>query len=715
MLGDGLESTVELIKDTFLDFDGKNLARTAALPIGVLVLMAMMILPLPVYLLDTFFITNIIISLLVLMVAVNTQRPLDFSSFPNLLLLATVLRLALNVASTRIVLSQGHEGPEAAGKVIKAFGEFVVAGNYAVGIFVFVILVIINLVVITKGAGRVSEVSARFTLDAMPGKQMAIDADLNAGLLTPEEATARRAEVASEADFYGSMDGASKFVKGDAIAGILILVINILGGLIIGIAQHELAFSDAAQTYILLSIGDGLVAQVPSLLLSIATAIIVTRVSSNHIMSEQIGEQVGISRAWYPAAGVVLFLGLVPGMPNLLFAAFALVTLGVALYLSKVESEREALSETPDTHANEDVIDDSIIEVEDITDNAKVSLLLGYKLVALVQDENSSKLLTRITSVRKDISRSLGFVIPGVRVRDELDLEPNKYQVKLGQTIAAEDVIYPDHKLAIPGESSKKKLNGIEVKDPTFGVDAIWIEEALVAQAQADDYVIIEPDAVLATHLSQILKKHAYEILSQDDVQALIDNLAETSPSLVEATVPKAVPLTTLTAVLRNLLSERVPISDLRKILERLSSINIQNVSPMDLAEALRPDLSRLILQQFVGISSTLPILLFAPELEKILMQAVQQHGSENLIIDGELAKSIQHTINHESETLSSKGKPAILVVAPQIRRPVSMFFRPSMPDLIVMSFSELPDDRNIEVVTTIGQQEAITTERGVE
>ena len=485
--------------------------------------------------------------------------------------------------------------------------------------------------------------------------------------------------------------------------------------MIIGIAQHELAFSDAAQTYILLSIGDGLVAQVPSLLLSIATAIIVTRVSSNHIMSEQIGEQVGISRAWYPAAGVVLFLGLVPGMPNLLFAAFALVTLGIALYLSKVEAEREALSEASDTDANEDVIDDSIIEVEDITDNAKVSLLLGYKLVALVQDENTSKLLTRITSVRKDISRSFGFVIPGVRVRDELDLEPNKYQVKLGQTIAAEDVIYPDHKLAIPGESSKKKLNGIEVKDPTFGVDSIWIEEALVAQAQADDYIIIEPDAVLATHLSQILKKHAYEILSQDDVQALIDNLAETSPSLVEATVPKAIPLTTLTAVLRNLLSERVPISDLRKILERLSSINIQNVSPMDLAEALRPDLSRLILQQFVGISSTLPILLFAPELEKILMQAVQQHGAENLIIDGELAKSIQQTINHESETLSSKGKPAILVVAPQIRRPVSMFFRPSMPDLIVMSFSELPDDRNIEVITTIGQQEAITTEQGVE
>lgn len=712
-LGLAEENALETVRAVFLDFDSKGFARTAALPIGVLALMAMMILPLPVYLLDTFFITNIILSLLVLMVAVNTQRPLDFSSFPNLLLLATVLRLALNVASTRIVLSQGHEGPDAAGKVIKAFGDFVVAGNYAVGIFVFVILVIINLVVITKGAGRVSEVSARFTLDAMPGKQMAIDADLNAGLLSPEEATSRRAEIASEADFYGSMDGASKFVKGDAVAGLLILVINIIGGLIIGIAQHNLAFSDAAQTYILLSIGDGLVAQVPSLLLSIATAIIVTRVSSNHIMSEQIGEQIGISKAWYPAAGVVMFLGLVPGMPNLLFAAFAILTLGVAFYLRKAELNQKNEDDTLLEDANDQSSDESVIEVEDVTDNAKVSLLLGYKLVELVQNENSSKLLSRITSVRRDISRSMGFVIPGVRVRDELELEPNKYQIKLGQTIAAEDLIYPSHKLAIPGESSRTKLNGIEVKDPTFGVDALWIEEALVPQANADDYVIIEPDAVLATHLSQILKKHAYEILSQDDVQALLDNLAESSPSLVEATVPKHIQLTTLTAVLRNLLSERVPISDLRKILERLSSMNVQNVSPLDLAEALRPNLSRLILQQFVGVSSTLPILLFAPDLEKILMQAVQQHGTDNLIIDGGLAKSIQQSINQESEKLSMKGRPAILVVAPQIRRSVSMFFRPSMPELIVLSFSELPDDRNIEVINTIGQTEAITTEQG--
>ena len=703
-----LETILESVKRSLMSLDVFDFSRSASLPIGILALIAMMVLPLPAFLLDTFFIFNIVVSLLVLMVAVNTQRPLDFSSFPNLLLLATVLRLALNVASTRVVLSQGHEGPDAAGKVIKAFGEFVVAGNYTVGIFVFVILVIINLVVITKGAGRVSEVSARFTLDAMPGKQMAIDADLNAGILTPEEATERRAEVASEADFYGSMDGASKFVKGDAIAGILILAINIIGGLIIGVAQHSLDIATAAETYILLSIGDGLVAQVPSLLLSIATAIIVTRVSSNHMMAEQIGEQVGISKAWYPAAGVLLFLGLVPGMPNLLFGAFALAALTIAYFLQKNELEKTERQNELDGSEEETAAEQNQIGVRDITDNSKISLLLGYKLVEMVQDEKTSKLLSRITSVRKEISRALGFVMPGVRVRDELDLAPNCYQIRLGQTIAAEDIIYPTHKLAIPGDKSKTKLTGIEVSDPSFGVDAVWIEETIVPQAQADDYVVIEPDAVLATHLSQVLKKHAYEILSQDDVQALLDNLAETSPSLVESTVPKLIPINTLTAVLRNLLSERVPISDLRRILEKLSSINIQNVAAMDLAEILRPSLSRLVLQQILGVSEQLPIMLFAPELEKILMQAVQQHGSDNLIIDGELAKSIQKGINKESEKLSARGRPAILVVAPQIRRSVSMFFRPSMPDLVVLSFSELPDNRNIDVVSTIGRQEAL-------
>ena len=705
------EAKLETVKQSLNALQFQEIGRSAALPVGVLVLMAMMILPLPSYLLDTFFISNIVISLLVLMVAVNTNRPLDFSSFPNLLLIATVLRLALNVASTRIVLSQGHEGSDAAGLVIKAFGEFVVAGNYTVGIFVFVILVIINLVVITKGAGRVSEVSARFTLDAMPGKQMAIDADLNAGLLSPEDATERRAEIAAEADFYGSMDGASKFVKGDAIAGILILVINIVGGLIIGIAQHDLALSDAAQTYIILSIGDGLVAQVPSLLLSIATAIIVTRVSSNHIMSEQIGGQLGISRAWYPAAAVIVFLGLVPGMPNLLFGVFAVATLTIAFLLQRREESLQRLEENQELSNVETPKIANQIGIDDITDHSKISLLLGYKLIELVQDEATSKLLNRITSIRKEISTSMGFVIPGVRVRDELELSPNNYQIKLGQTIVAEDVIYPTRKLAIPGDRSKTKLSGIEVKDPTFGIDAVWIEEAIVAEAQADDYAIIEPDAVLATHISQVIKKYAFELLGQDDVQQLVDNLSETNPNLVDATVPKLVNLNILTAVLKNLLTERVPISDLRKILEKLSTVNVQNVSPLDLAEILRADLSRLILQQVVEVSAMVPIMLFTPDLERILMQAVQQHGSDNLIIDGDLAKSIQREINQQSEKMSASNQPSILVVAPQIRRPISMFFRPSMPDLIVLSFSELPNDRNVEVIHTIGKQDVLTTD----
>ena len=667
----------------------------------------MMILPLPAFLLDTFFISNIIVSLLVLMVAVNTQRPLDFSSFPNVLLLATVLRLALNVASTRIVLSKGHEGSDAAGRVIEAFGEFVVAGNYAVGIFVFTILVIINLVVITKGAGRVSEVSARFTLDAMPGKQMAIDADLNAGLLSPDEATQRRADIAAEADFYGSMDGASKFVKGDAVAGILILVVNIIGGLIIGIAQYQLSFSAAAETYIILAIGDGLVAQIPSLLLSLATAIIVTRVSSNHVMSEQIGNQIGISRAWYPAAAVVAFLALVPGMPTGLFLTFTVLTTGIAVFLQR--KELQDIEPAPEEIlASDDPAPSGLIEVSEITEAAKISLLLGYKLVELVQDEESSSLLTRITSIRRELSKSLGFVISGIRVRDELDLDPHKYIIKIGQVVVAEGVLYPKLKLAIPSEHSKEKMDGIDVKDPTFGVDATWIEDEFVQTAKADDYAIIDPDAVITTHLGQVLRKRAHEILSQDDVQDLLDNLSDIHPKLVESTVPKSISLDVLTVVLKLLLSEMVPITDLRKILEKISSLSAQNLKPEDISELLRSELTPLVLQQFIGVSDTLKVLVFAPPLEKILLQSVQQHGSDSLVLDRDLAQSIQRELNEQTERLATFRVPGVLITAPQIRRAVSKFFRPGLPDLYVFSFSELPDERNIEVFSTVGKQEAL-------
>ena len=698
---------MQTLNNTATGFSSANFGRSVALPFGILTLMAMMILPLPSFLLDTFFISNIIVSLLVLMVAVNTQRPLDFSSFPNVLLLATVLRLALNVASTRIVLSKGHEGSDAAGRVIEAFGEFVVAGNYAVGIFVFIILVIINLVVITKGAGRVSEVSARFTLDAMPGKQMAIDADLNAGLLSPDEATQRRADIASEADFYGSMDGASKFVKGDAVAGILILVVNIIGGLIIGIAQYQLSFSAAAETYIILAIGDGLVAQIPSLLLSLATAIIVTRVSSNHVMSEQIGNQIGISRAWYPAAAVVAFLALVPGMPTGLFLTFTVLTSGIAMFLQRKELQ-EIEPAPEEIVASDKDAPSGLIEVSEITEAAKISLLLGYKLVELVQDEESSSLLTRITSIRRELSKSLGFVISGIRVRDELDLDPHKYIIKIGQVVVAEGILYPKLKLAIPSEHSKEKIGGIEVKDPTFGVDATWIEDEFVKSAKTDDYAIIDPDAVITTHLGQVLRKRAHEILSQDDVQDLLDNLSDIHPKLVESTVPKSISLDVLTVVLKLLLSEMVPITDLRKILEKISSLSAQNLKPEDISELLRPELTPLVLQQFIGVSDALKVLVFAPPLEKILLQSIQQHGSDSLVLDRDLAQSIQRELNEQTERLAAFRVPGVLITAPQIRRAVSKFFRPSLPDLYVFSFSELPDERNIEVFSTVGKQEAL-------
>jgi flagellar biosynthesis protein FlhA len=529
-----------------------DILKSGILPLGIIILVAMMVLPLPVFLLDVFFVSNILISLVILMVAMHTFRPLDFSSFPNLLLIATVLRLALNVASTRVVLGQGHTGNDAAGQIIEAFGNFIVAGNYAVGIFVFIILVIINLVVITKGAGRVSEVSARFTLDAMPGKQMAIDADLNAGVLTAEEATNRRAEIAQEADFYGSMDGASKFVKGDAIASILILAINIIGGLIIGISQYDLPVSTAAENYVLLSIGDGLVAQIPSLLLAISTAIIVTRVSSKQDMASHIGDQLSISKAWIPVSAVLLLIGFVPGMPNLLFIAAAVVAAAAGFLSRRVERKREVEvdDENNDSSIEEDSDSDQL-RLEDITDYSPVSVQLGYGLVEMVDDDTGGPLVERITGIRKQVSKALGFIIPAVRIRDDLTLSSNQYRIRIGQTIVGDDVIYPDRKLAIPGDDTNIKLDGIEVKDPSFRMDATWILPSQQNEAEEKGYVVVAPESVLATHLSQIFYKHSGKLIGQDDVQTLLDNLSQTAPSLVESLIPKLVPLHNLTGVLR--------------------------------------------------------------------------------------------------------------------------------------------------------------------
>ncbi|MBL6850750.1 MAG: flagellar biosynthesis protein FlhA [Candidatus Puniceispirillales bacterium] len=677
------------------------------LPIAVLMLMVMMVIPLPAFLLDIFFTTNILLSLLILMVSIHTFRPLDFSSFPTVLLFATILRLGLNVASTRIVLSEGHTGPDAAGKVIEAFGEFVIAGNYVVGIFVFAILIIINLVVITKGAGRVSEVSARFTLDAMPGKQMAIDADLNAGLLTSEDAKQRREDIAKEADFYGSMDGASKFVKGDAIAGILILLINIIGGLIIGIAQHNLPVSTAAENYIILSVGDGLVAQIPSLLLAIATAIIVTRVSTSQDLSKQIGSQIGVKQAWLPSACVLFLLGLIPGMPNTLFLLGSFLTFSVWWIIRKKNEETEdKITLSNDNQDVDDKKDDNSISLSDIADNSAISMQLGYGLIQLVDDENDGPLIARITGVRKQISKELGFIIPQVRIRDDLTLEANHYRIRIGQEIVAEDKIFPQLLLAIPGDSAQTKIEGTDVKDPSFNMDATWIEPHQQARAENLGYMVVEPEAVIATHLNQILSKQAAELLGQDDVQALLDNLSKSSPQLVSSTVPKLISLNILTSILKSLLAEKMPISDLKRILEVLASQNVKNMSPIELAEAVRPTISGLLIQQIAPLNSPLPIITFSAELEQMIVNIAKQTGANGLILEANLIQKIVTAINNVIEKLQSENRKAVMITAPVIRRDLSHMLRQHIPTLDVLSFTELPDNKKIEVVANIGSDE---------
>jgi flagellar biosynthesis protein FlhA len=692
------------------DFFPFEKLKALGLPVAILMLMMMMVVPLPAVLLDIFFTTNILLSLLILMVSLHTFRPLDFSSFPTVLLFATILRLGLNVASTRIVLSAGHTGPDAAGKVIEAFGEFVIAGNYVVGIFVFAILIIINLVVITKGAGRVSEVSARFTLDAMPGKQMAIDADLNAGLLTSEEAKQRREDIAKEADFYGSMDGASKFVKGDAIAGILILLINIIGGLIIGIAQHDLPVSTAAENYIILSVGDGLVAQIPSLLLAIATAIIVTRVSTSQDLSKQIGSQIGIKQAWLPSAGVLFLLGIIPGMPNFLFLIASGLTLFIWWTIKKQSENSTVYDEMQGTSNDKSDVDqekdENSISLSEIADNSAISMQLGYGLIQLVDDENDGPLIARITGVRKQISKELGFIIPQVRIRDDLSLEANHYRIRIGQEIVAEDKIFPQLLLAIPGDSAQTKIDGTDVKDPSFNMDATWIEPHQQARAENLGYMVVEPEAVIATHLNQVLSKQSSELLGQDDVQALLDNLSETSPQLVSSSVPKIIPLNILTSILKSLLAERMPISDLKRILEVLTTQNVKNASPIELAESVRPAISGLLIQQIAPLNSPLPIITFSAELEQMIVNIAKQTGANGLILEASLIQKIVSAINEVMEKMQSQNRNAIMITAPVIRRDLSHMLRQHIPSLNVLSFTELPDSKKIEVVANIGSEE---------
>ena len=578
------------------------------------------------------------------------------------------------------------------------------SGSYVVGLFVFAILVLINLIVITKGAGRVSEVAARFTLDSMPGKQMAIDADLNAGILTSEEAKERRKEIAKEGEFYGAMDGAAKFVKGDAIAGILILIINIIGGLIVGTVNHDLSLSESAESYILLTVGDGLVAQIPSLLLAMATATIVTRISSDdNDLAGQISSQMGLSKAWVPVSAVLLLFGLVPGMPNTLFLGGALISGAIAYFTSKNIDEIKKDVPEDDTEENHGKID-----VDEVSDNSSISLDLGYGLISMV-DSNDKKsagpLISKITGIRKQVSKDLGFVIPNVRVRDDLSLDANAYQIKVGHTIVAEDKIYADRKLAMPSDETQLKIQGIQVKDPSFGLDAYWIEKHLVSKAESNHYMIIEPEAVIGTHLNQVLLKYAGDLLSQDDVQLLLDNLSKINPQLVQSVIPKLIPLHHLTIILRNLLVERVPINDLKKILEALSNLSDKKLSPDELSEAVRPAISSLLIQKISSVKEALNIVTFNSDLEQMLISMSKKSSSEGLLIDPNLAKQMIKSLLEISEKSSSDGNPIVIVTSPIIRKDLSILLRQHIEDIVVLSFTELPESKRVKVIATVGEK----------
>jgi len=676
-------------------------ARAAFLPIGILLLVVLMVVPIPPFMLDTFFIFNIMISLAVLMVALNTQKPLDFSSFPTVLLFATLLRLALNVASTRVVLVHGHEGPHAAGKVIEAFGNFLVGGDYIVGIFVFSILVIINLVVITKGAGRVSEVSARFTLDALPGKQMAIDADLNAGLLTPDEAKARRQEVATEADFYGSMDGASKFVKGDAIAGILILFVNIIGGLILGTVQHGLTLGEAGSNYILLAIGDGLVAQIPALLLSIAAAIIVTRVSSPLDLSGQVASQFGSVGAWTPVAVILLLLGVVPGMPHMLILTAAGAAGYVAWRLKRAKAVADAapVIDAPVADPNAE----SQISWEDVTDNVQISVEIGYGLIGLVDEKLGAPLMGRLTGIRRQLSRELGFVIPMIRVRDNMALPPHAYRVLVSGVVYGEDEVAPQELLALDSGLVHASVSGRAVKDPTFGLDALWIQPEEKDQAIANGYTVVDPSTVMATHVNQILSGQSRQLLGQDEVQKLLDTLQTATPQLVGG-VTKALSLQTITQVLQTLLDEAVPIRDFRRIIEALSGVSHRTQDAGDLTELVRPALGGLIVQRLCGIREQLKIITLDGELEQLLVASVRADPTGAYPLDPALSQRILTALGEAASPLLSDGTTFAVVTTPLVRRPLFQLLRQHLPDVTVLSFYEIPDSRQVQVVAVVGR-----------
>ena len=678
-------------------------------PLLLVALLGMLVLPLPPFLLDLLFTFNIALSLIVVMVAVYIARPVDFASFPTVILVATLLRLALNVASTRVILLNGGEGTEAAGKVIEAFGQFVLGGNFAIGVVVFTILVIINFVVVTKGAGRVSEVSARFTLDAMPGKQMAIDADLNAGLISQEEARKRREDVAQEADFYGSMDGASKFVRGDAIAGILILFINVIGGIIIGVTQAGMTFADAANTFILLSIGDGLVAQIPALLLSSATAIIVTRTTSSQDMGEQVFAQMFANpRVLYISGGVIGILGIVPGMPHLVFLGISssLIGAGYLIAAKPPAPAPEVIERLPEGMALP-APEDRDLSWEDVPPVDLVSLEVGYRLIPLVDRTQDGQLMTRIKGIRRKLSQEFGFLIQPVHIRDNLELGPNQYRISLLGVTAAEAEVFPDRDLAINPGQVFGTVEGTPTKDPTFNLDALWIDPANRDAAQAAGYTVVDAATVIATHLSQIFRENAHRLIGHEEVQHLLDQLGRRSPKLVENLLSsKTISLGVVLKVLQNLLAEQVAIRDLRTIAETLAERSAKSQDPATLTAAVRVALARSIVQDLVGPDDELPLIALDPSLEQLLHKSLQGSQGETISIEPGLAERLQRSVIEAARKQEAEGAPAVLVVAPEIRSWIAGWLRGAVRNLAVLAFTEIPDNRRIRVVATVGKSD---------
>ena len=680
--------------------DRGNFLTGLGTPAVMLMMLAMIVLPLPAMALDLLFTVSIALSIMVLMASVYATRPLDFGVFPTVLLLATLMRLALNVASTRVVLLNGHTGTDSAGRVIEAFGEFVVGGSYAVGLVLFTILVVINFVVVTKGATRVSEVTARFTLDAMPGKQMAIDADLNAGLISQDEALERRERVTRESDFYGAMDGASKFVRGDAVAGILILFINILGGFAIGTLQHGLDASTAAQNYVLLTIGDGLVAQIPSMLLSTATAIIVTRISGEQDMSAEVSKQLTDNpKVLYVAAGIIGTMGIVPGMPNLVFLSIATL-LAVAGYLRSQEGlVPEVIEAAPEADTKPK---SNELSWDDVSSLDQIGLEVGYRLIPLVDASQGGDLLSRIKGVRKKLSQELGFLVDSVHIRDNLDLGPNKYRISIHGVNMGEGEVIPDRELAINPGQVFGNVDGIATKDPTFGLDALWIVPSQRDAAQTAGYTVVDSSTVIATHLSQLLKNNAAKLVGQDDVQQLLERLKQTAPKLVENLVPGTMSLADVTRVVHNLLDEGVPIRDMRTIAETLSIHRGLENNPDELTAQVRVALGPSIFQSVIGTAAELPVMVLDPQLEQMMSSAVQNNQG---VIEPNLLDTMVKGIGEAAEKMEAEGASPVLLVSGIIRGFLSKLLRGRMSNFYILAYEEIPGDKNIRVVTTVGGQ----------